>query len=203
MARSKRIYKLLKVLLFGPKSNELLVFCFFLAVSFGFWLLQALNETLEREVQVELQLENKPEGVVIIDSLPPVVSVVLRDRGFELARHSFSSIFKPNRMKIDFTKYDTGKEEAEVNIYAADMQRLLSRIFAASTKIQSFRPDTLHYSYNRGGSRTLPVIFAGKVKATQKNYIKSTSIKPDSVLVLAPAYILDTMKSVYSEPLTM
>lgn len=199
MVSGKRIYKLLKVLLFGPKSHELLIFCFFLAVSFGFWLLQALNETLEREVQVELQLENIPENVVIIDSLPPSVSVTLRDRGLELVRHSFSSIFHPNRVKIDFAKYDTGREDVEVQISATEMQRIFSRFFAVSTRIQSFRPETLHYSYNHGQASTLPVKIAGKVKAAQGNYIQNVSIEPDSVRVYAPASILDTIQAVYTE----
>lgn len=199
MLRSKRIFKLLKVLLFGPKSHELLIFCFFLAVSFGFWLLQALNETLEREVQVSLQIENLPADFVIIDSLPPTISVVLRDRGLELARHSFSTLFRPNRVKIDFNKYHTGKDEAEVYISPADMQRMLSRIFAVSTKIQSFRPDTLRFSYNHDVWRVLPVKQTGKVYPAQGQYIQKTSIEPDSVRVYAPKSILDTMKAVYSE----
>ena len=62
--------------MFGRKSHELLVFCFFLAVSFAFWLLQALNDTLVREVNVRLELENVPSDVVIIDSLPDRKSVV-------------------------------------------------------------------------------------------------------------------------------
>ena len=199
MSKAKRIYKLLKVLLFGPKSHELLIFCFFLVVSFGFWLLQALNETLEREVQVALQLDNIPENVVIIDSLPPVVSVVLRDRGLELARHSFSTIFRPNRIKIDFTKYDTGQKYAEVPIHVADMQRMLSRIFEVSTKIQSFRPDTLCFSYSRSQSRILPVRLTGDVKPLPRSYIQNIEVIPDSVPVYAPPSILDTMKAVYSE----
>lgn len=197
MVKGKRIYRLVKVLLFGPKSHELLIFCFFLAVSFGFWLLQALNETLEREVQVELQLENVPRDVVIIDSLPSTLSVVLRDRGLELARHSFSSLFRQNQVEIDFTKYDTGKKDAEVYISAADMQRMLSQNFAVSTKIQSFRPDTLRFSYNHGRSRTLPVKLEGDIKVAQGNYIKSISIEPDSVRIYAPLSVLDTMHAVY------
>lgn len=199
MSGGKRIYNRWKDRLFGTKSHELLVFCFFLAVSFGFWLLQALNETLEREVQVNLQLEDVPSNVVIIDSLPQTVSVILRDRGLALARHSISTIFRPNRVNIDFTKYDTGKNDAEVYIYASDMQRIVSRIFPVSSKIQSFRPDTLHFSYNHGLSRTLPVKLAGTVKASQQNYIQSIRLEPDSVRVFAPASVLDTMQNVYSE----
>lgn len=199
MLRDKRIYKQWKRLLFGTKSHELLVFCFFLVVSFGFWLLQALNESFEREVQVSLRLENVPPDVVIIDSLPSAVSVTLQDRGLALARHSFASLFRPNRLEIDFNKYDTGKRETEVNISASDMQRMLGRLFMASTKVQSFRPDTLRFSYNHGLSRNLPVKLAGSVKASQQNYIQDIHIEPDSVRVFAPAAILDTMHAVYSE----
>ena len=199
MSRVKRIYEQWKNRLSGTKSNELLVFCFFLAVSFGFWLLQALNETLEREIQVNVVLDNVPPDVVIIDSLPSTISVVLHDRGLDLARHSFYSLFRPNQVKIDFTKHETGKSDAEVRIHTADMHRMLGRVFSASTKIQSFRPDTLYYSYNHGLSRTFPVRLSGKVKASQQNYIQSIRVEPDTVRVFAPSAILDTMHAVYSE----
>ena len=185
--------------LFGAKSHEVLVFCFFLAVSFGFWLLQALNETLEREVQVAVELENVPDDIVIIDSLPSAIGVTLHDRGLTLARHSFSSLFRPNSVEIDFTKYETGKNDAEVYITSSDIQRMLRSVFPASTKIQTVRPDTLRFAYNHGLSRTLPVKLAGSLKASRQNYIQSVRIEPDSVRVFAPASILDTMHAVYSD----
>ena len=185
--------------LFGKKSHELMVFCFFLFVSFGFWLLQALNETLEREVQVRVKLENVPDDVVIIDSLPSTISVTLHDRGLILARHSIASLFRPNRFKIDFSKFDTGLSEAEVNIPPSDIQRLLKRFLATSVKIQAIHPDTLHFAYNHGLSKTLPVKLAGTVKASRQNYIQSVQVEPQSVQVFAPKAILDTMRAVYSE----
>lgn len=189
----------MKDMLFGTKSHELLVFCFFLAVSFGFWLLQALNETLERDVQVRLELKNVPSDVVIIDSLPTTVSVTLRDRGLALARHSFSSVFRPNRLSIDFEKYNRRLNDAEVYISPADMQRMLGDVFMASTRIQSFHPDTLYFSYNHGSSRSLPIKVAGSIETSPQNYIQSIRVEPDSVRVFAPAAILDTMHAVYSE----
>lgn len=200
MSKGKNIFNQWRDLLFGTKSHELLVFCFFLAVSSGFWLLQALNETLEREVQVRLELENIPDNVVIIDSLPPTLSVVLRDRGLILARHSIYSLFQPNRLKLDFARYDTKRKDAEVYVPATDIVRMLNRVFDASTKITSFRPDTIRYAYNHGGSRKFPVRLAGTFETSRENYIKSISIEPESVLVFAPKVILDTMHAVYSEP---
>lgn len=201
--KSKRTYKQGKDLLFGDKSHELLVFLFFLAVSFGFWLLQALNDTFDHEVQVSLQLSDIPSDVVLIDSLPPSVSVTVRDRGLTLARHNISNIFRRSRISIDFSKYDNGADDAEIIISPYDLQRLLSRLFAASTHIQSFRPDTLRFAYNRGRSRTLPVRLSGSVRASRQNYIQSVSVEPDSVHVFAPATVLDTMNAVYTEPFVL
>ena len=199
MAKGKKSFKQRWDSLFGPKSHELLVFCFFLAVSFGFWLLQALNETLQREVNVRLELENVPPDVVIIDSLPSTINVTLQNKGLTLARHSFSTLFRPNRVKIDFSKYETGKSDAEVYISNADMQRMLGRIFVPSMRIQSFRPDTLRFAYNHGLSRTLPVKLTGTFKPSQQNYIHSIRIEPDSVRVFAPKALLDSMRAVYTE----
>ena len=199
MTKGKRGFKQWKDRLFGPFSHELLLFCFFLVVSFGFWLLQALNDTLEREVQVRLELENVPNDVVIIDSLPPTLNVTIQNRGLALARHSFSSLFRPNRLKIDFSKFDTGKNDAEVYIPSYEIQRLLRRLFVSSMKIQSVRPDTLRFAYNHGLSKTLPVKLVGTVKASGQNYIQNIRFEPDSVKVFAPKAILDTMHVVYSE----
>ena len=185
--------------LFGTKSHELLVFCFFLAVSFGFWLLQALNETLEKEVSIRLELENVPDDVVIIDSLPSYINVTLHDRGLTLARQSIANLFRPKRVKVDFTKHETGQNDAEIYISSADIQRLIRHNLVFSTKIQSIRPDTLRFSYNHGLSKMLPVKLAGKVKAGQQFYIQGVSVEPKTVKVFAPKAILDTMKAVYSD----
>ena len=199
MTGRKRSLRQLRDILFGTKSHELLVFCFFLAVSFGFWMLQALNETLEREVQVRLSLDAVPSDVVIIDSLPSSISVTLHGRGLTLARHSISSIFRPNRISLDFSKYQTSQNEAEVYVSTAEIGRLFHRRLASSIKIQAVRPDTLRFSYNHGLSKTLPVRLAGTLKPSAQNYIQGISLNPDSVKVFAPKAILDTMHAVYSD----
>ncbi|MBR5053402.1 MAG: YbbR-like domain-containing protein [Bacteroidaceae bacterium] len=199
MLKAGRNFKQWKDKLFGKKSHELLIFCFFLAVSFGFWLLQALNETLEREMTVRLELDNVPSDVVIIDSLPSSIGVTLHDRGLILARQSISNLFRPKRVKVDFTKYDTGQNDAEVYISSADIQRLIRRNLVVSTKIQAIRPDTLRFSYNHGLSKSLPVKLAGTVKASRQYYIQSIRVEPESVKVFAPKAILDTMHVVFSD----
>lgn len=199
MARNKSALRRVKDEMFGPKSHELLLFCFFLVLSFCFWLLQSLNETLERDVNVYVELRGIPEDVAIIDSLPSSISVTLRDRGLTLARHSLSSLFRSNQIKVDFASYDTGQKEAEVVIAQDVIQRMLRRVFPASTKIQSIHPDTLRFAYNHGNSRVVPVKLAGTLKALPQHYIQGVSFEPDFVRVYAPQAVLDTLSAVYAE----
>lgn len=200
---TRKYLRKLKDLVYGAKSHDILVFCFFLAVSFAFWLLQASGEILERETTVNLRLDSIPPDVVIIDSLPSTLSVTIEDRGLALTRHSISAFFKSDEVSVDFAKYDTGLNDAEVEIPFADIQRLLAGSFPASTKIVSIRPNTLHFSYNHGLSRTLPVKLLGTIKASRQNYIQSISLKPDSVKVFAPAAVLDTMQAAYTQAFTL
>ncbi len=186
---------------FGTRSNESFVFLFFLCVSFGFWLLQALNETQEQEVQIGLELHGVPDDVIILDSLPPTVSVTIRDKGLTLARHSISSFFQPLRLTLDFKRYVSTDDYADIAITPYEMQRMLARKFNATTNIQSFRPDTLHLAYNHGRSRLLPLRLNTSLRAQRQNYIQSVRPVTDSVRVYAPAFMLDTMQAVYTEPL--
>lgn len=201
--RGTRIYRQWKEKLTGARSHDLLVFLFFLAVSFSFWMLQALNETLERDVDVTLRLTNIPEDVVIIDSIPSQITVSLRDKGLALARHNIYSIFHPNTLGIDFGKHSTGSDDASVIIPREEIHEMLKGIFAATTRIIEVRPDTIGYGYNHGRSRVLPVRLNANLKASAQNYIQGITLSPDSIRVFAPAAMLDTMRAVYTDPITL
>ena len=45
--------------LLREKGRDMLVFAFFLAVSFGFWLLQKLDDTFDADIRVPLNLHLK------------------------------------------------------------------------------------------------------------------------------------------------
>lgn len=186
---------------FGSKSNEIFVFLFFLAVSFSFWLLQALNETVDRDVQVTVSLVGVPDDIVILDSIPQTIGVTIRDKGLTLARHSIYTFFRPTNIKLDFKRYSSQKDYDDIAIQPYELQRLLSKQFNASTRIQSINPDTLHLVYNHGRSRMLPIRLNTSLRTLPQNYIQSVTTKFDSVRVYAPSACLDTMQAAYTEPL--
>ena len=85
-SRFSRFLESFKTFLLSRLSREALVFAFFVLLSAGFWLMQALNETNELEIDYDLVLDNVPEGTVITSELPSPIEVVVRDKGTSLIR---------------------------------------------------------------------------------------------------------------------
>ncbi len=189
--------KLGKEFFFGPKGQEALIFLFFLFVAFGFWILQALNETFETEIEVPLQLENVPENVMITTAPPSHVHVTVRDRGAVLVKY-----FRKQKLKtvnLLFDKYDNGSDGSRVRIPHSDVTSMIQGQLNGTTNVLSLEPDTLEFYFNRGLARKLPVKHLGKVSTTSQNYLRTMTSTPDSVTVYAPAKVLDTMRMAYTD----
>lgn len=196
-----KIWVRMRNIFFGKKSHEFFVFLFFFVVSAGFWLLQTLNETFETEISVPLELKNVPEDVHITTGLPSQIHVTIRDRGTTLLR--FIRYTVQNAIEVDFGKYDAGLTNARVLVPTADILQLIQKQLGVTSHINSMRPDTLEYYYNRGVARRLPVKVCGSISASPQNYIQSISLSQDSVMVYAPNVVLDTMQYAYTQPVSL
>ncbi len=180
----------------GPKGREMLVFLFFLFVSFCFWAMQAMNEALDVEISVPLQLKDVPENVIITTELPPQLQVTIRDRGAALL-HYFRDR-ELDTVEISFAKYQNGASTARVIIPQAETSHDVQTQLAATAQIISIRPDTLEFYYNRGIHRKLPVKLCAHISTDKQHYLRSADISPDSVIVYAPQSVLDTMRAAYT-----
>ena len=156
----KALWKSVWKFLLGAKSKEFLVFLFFLALSMGFWLLQTLDETFEREVVIPLQLTNVPEDVVITSPLPNQVRVVIKDKGTSIVRYWNHEI---TPIQIAFTDYTNGTAYGWVRISQSDLTKAIQERLISTSRVQSVRPDTLEFYYNHGLHATVPVSITGDV----------------------------------------
>lgn len=188
--------------LWGHRSREILVFLFFLCVSFGFWLLQTLNESFETEIRVPLVLSDIPDNVVVTTEPPAQLVVTLRDRGTSLMRFFRERERMP--LELDFRKRDDGALNARVLLTSSELMRTVQAHFnGATAHILSVKPDTVEYYYNRGLPVRLAVKACGEISTSPQNYLQGISFSPDSVSVYAPTAILDTMMHAYTQPLDM
>ena len=75
------IGRFIKNFLFSIVNREFLIFLFFLIVSGTFWLLMALNETVEREFEVPVSLVGVPKDVVITTDIQDTRKGTPRGKG--------------------------------------------------------------------------------------------------------------------------
>ena len=182
----------------GHRSREIMLFLFFLGVSFGFWLLQTLNETFEAEINIPLELTNVPDNIVITTQPPSVLVASVRDKGTSLRRFHRQRDRKP--IELDFRKRDDGALSGRVLLSYQDLSRIVQDYLNESTAhLLTLKPDTVEYYFCRGLPVKLAVWQCGEVTTAQQNYLQGVSFSPDSVNVYAPVSVLDTMRYAYTK----
>ncbi len=183
--------------LLREKGRDILVFAFFLAISFGFWMLQKLNDTFEADLRVPIELVGLPKGVVITSPLPDEVVVTVKDRGTNIFNYRRSSRgITP--IRVDFSAYDNGDVTGKASVAATDIQRVFLQQMNSSLQVVRMRPGKFEFCYNRGAARRIPVQFVGSVTTGNQNYLQGITVSPDSVLVYAPPSVLDTLRYAYT-----
>ncbi len=198
--RLLKIYSTIRNLLFSAVNKEFLIFLFFLALSGGFWLLTALNETYEKDFIVPVHLANLPKDVVITSNDDDVVRVTLRDKGFAIMSYLYAERLRP--IVLNFTNY-ANKSHGKGLIPAADIQKQLYAQLSGSTKIVSVKPEKLEFFFNYGESKRVPVRLAGNIKPGDQRYLADYKFFPQFVTVYANNLALDSIKEVRTEDLNI
>lgn len=180
--------------LLSKKSKECLVFLFFVLVSFGFWLLQTLDDSYQTEFKIPVRLKNVPKEVVLTSDFPSEVRVRVEDRGTVLLNYMLGRTFYP--VSFDFNDYkDMG---TYVRISSSELLKKINGQLNVSTKLLSVRPDTLEFYYTQGPAKRIPVRFNGKFGLGRQYYVSKVRLSPDSIMAYAPQGVLDTLAAAYT-----
>ena len=194
--RVKNIFVIIRNFLFSIVNREFLIFLFFLVVSGLFWMLMALNETVERDYLVPVRLVGVPKDVVVTTDIEDTVRVTLRDKGFTLATYLYGDRFQP--LTFNYKNY-TAKDNGRGQVPLTDVQKQLYQRIYSSTKIVSVKPDKLEFYYNHGVSKKVPVRLYGSVTPAKNYYLARTTCSPQLVTVYADKALLDSIRYVTTE----
>ena len=175
-------------------GREFLVFLFFLLISFVIWYLTTMNNVYEMKYTLKPQLEGLPKTMMVTESMPRDIEVVLKDRGDKLLEYRARGRYKT--LEVDHNKYPN--ISGRTAIYGAELTKLLSASLSSSTKIVSVSVDTLQYYVAETRGVKLPLRLQGDITANRQYAIERTSLTPDSVIVYAARQISDTMTAVYT-----
>ena len=197
MSKQPGVIVTVRNFLFSRTNGEFLIFLFFLALSGIFWLLMTLNETYEKEIVVPVRITNIPEDIMLTSEELDTARVTIRDRGLLLLSYMFGDDLKA--IDANFKNHENG--DGTGSISTADLSKLIQRRLSSSAKITNVKPDKLLFYYNTGAHKRVPVRWRGRVIPEHLYFLSNVSYSPDSVTIYASEERLDSIRTVYTEPL--
>lgn len=176
-------------------NREFLIFLFFLLLSGTFWLLMTLNETYERDVEVQIQLVDIPKNVVLTSDTTTNVRVTIHDKGFFLLTYLYGNKIRP--ISINFNTY--AKKTGIGTISSAELQKIIYKQLFNSSRIVALKPDKFEFYFNYGLKKLVPIRLSGNITPGPSYYLSKILFSPQSVEIYASREMLDSIKYVRTE----
>lgn len=183
----------MKAFLHRRRWKEALIFSCFILLSFGFWILQSLQQEYETDLSIPLKYNNVPEDIVFTNKVPRKISIRVKDKGSALLNYTIGQKFRSIAIDMAGVPKGTGKFVVDKNTVEAEIQKQL----LATTTLYSIDPPSFILRYGMRKSREFPVAFQGDIQ-TEKGFLVSSDIRisPPRVTVYASDSILDSIEEV-------
>ncbi|MDO4496310.1 MAG: hypothetical protein Q4B58_00535 [Bacteroidales bacterium] len=179
--------------------RDAVTFAVFVVIATGFWFATTAYQKTDATFSVKLEIEGQPANDVFTTHVPTELKVTLYDTNSSLLQYRYNRDIKT--LTVDFSRY--ADVAGNFRISGAELQSLLLNNLKSTTQITAISPSLVDARYAvTGDGKRLPVKIKGVYTAAGNYRDFAPTIAPDSVLVHAPSYILDTLKSVVTEPLS-
>lgn len=175
-----------------------MLFLVFVCVAAVFWLILALNDSAQDHFNVNVKITNTPDSVTFISEVPEKIHVAVSDKGTTLWRNGY---LKHPAINIDFKEYSN---DGVLRYSYNDLISSLRECFGGNAQITSLSLDSLQLFYTTNKGKKVPVLINCNVYpasgTTLEGYI---SASPGSVYVFGTKEVLDTIKYVRTENVTL
>jgi len=176
-----------------------MTFSIFVVVSTLFWLARSAYEQRDSTYEVSFRIENMPAGAVFTTHIPTTLKVTLYDNNIHLSDYGQHSSFRS--LSVDFERY--ADAVGNFRISGAELESLLKNELSSTTQITAVAPALIDARFAVTEGKKVPVRLLTHL-TTKDDYKEfPAEIFPDSVVVHAPNFILDTLKYVQTEELAV
>lgn len=178
-----------------------MVFCLFLGISYGFWLIMRLNEVDQRDFDVPLLITDVPEDVTFISEVPQSIHVNVRDQGIALVRYDWGSA---KALKFNYSDLAYDEVNDRVVLSSQKLNSRLREIYNGSAQIMSVRPDSLSLLMTTRQPSKAKVISDINVTTSSQSVIAGpVTLSPDSVKIYTATHAALPELTVHTEKLIL
>lgn len=180
------------------KNKKFNLFLFFLLLAILFSLLTKFSKDYNQTLNLEVAIENIPEGLVILENENNLIEVNISTYGFKLISYYF---VRPI-IKIDATELQ--RSDSSLLWTRQDGFSKVAAQFDSNVKINAIKPDSLFFEFDRNAIKKVPVVIDLELNF-KAGYDAMFEVKPnpDSVNLIGPQAILDTIHQIETQTLIL
>ena len=128
-------------------NRNIIVFTFFLFLSFIFWYLSSLGKDLEADIRYPVQYINLPQKYLVGHDLPDKLNLVFSGPGYSILQHKIAG--KKSPIVIDF-RNSTGKilrkgSSSYRYILTSGLLQEFNSQLKSGCKVTAIKPDSLFF----------------------------------------------------------
>ena len=129
-------------------NRNLLIFLFFLLLSFIFWYLNSLSKELDTTISYPVSYTNIPAGKTLTGNLPDMIDLVLKGHGYSILRLKITGNGHPVTIDLSEVSYYHNQISLSGDYYiiTAPLINSFNTQIMSECKIMSVKPDTLFFS---------------------------------------------------------
>lgn len=191
----RNLKKVIKNLPTNISRQDVMTFSIFVVVSTLFWLARSAYEQRDSTYEVTFRIENMPAGAVFTTHVPARLKVTLYDNNIHLTDYGKHSSFRS--LSVDFERY--ADAAGNFRISGAELESLLKNELSSTTQITAITPALIDARFALTEGKKVPVRLQHHLNTKENHKDLPAEVYPDTVVVHAPSYILDTLQCVHTE----
>lgn len=169
-------------------SKRLNVFLLFIFLAFLFSVLSKLSQRYTQSFTFKINTINVPEDHVIINDSTNTMNITLTTHGF---RHIKYYLQDPE-INVDISSLDKTKLHYTW-IESEQLSKIINQ-FDANIRMDNITPDTIFFKYDVNTVKKVPVRLNYDIEfSTGYNIIDDYRLEPDSVKIIGPKIITDSI----------
>jgi len=134
-------------------NKDVIIFVFFLLLSFVFWYLNSLGKVIETDIRYSVKFINPPKERAIVNDPQVKMNLFLKGTGFSILRLKLTGNKPPVVLDISKVSYRPvrGSKTTEYYIVTSNIVKSVTSQLRTGCEVTSIRPDTLYFTMNRAG----------------------------------------------------
>jgi hypothetical protein len=132
-------------------NRDVVVFTFFLFISFGLWYINSLGKETEADIKYPVRYINIPRERVIAEEMPARLSFSLKGPGYTVLKLKISGKKPPVQIDLSKVLYKRvpDSKKSDYFIVTSGLVKSLTVQIRSGCEIIAIKPDTLFFTMNR------------------------------------------------------